>query len=474
MSRQEPVERAKLPLQTTALCVAAMLAVAAAAVFAGLWMYERERLRARTSAPKPRPVEQADEDEASLCALSLPALMKKVEPAIVLVVICDEHGTDLGQGTGFFVSRDGDVVTNLHVIAGATQATVTTSDGAAFPVRAIVAENRQADLIRLSVETSGARVTALPISAFLPERGEHVALIGNPLDARQKTADGTVSAVRNDPSVGKILKMSVPISPGSSGSPVVNMKGEVVGVASFQFRAGQSLRFAVSAEQVTKLVPVGERSLADERRQWLASAEGFFWTGTQALKEEDYDKAVSCFRKAISKKPNDALAHYALGAAYLETGKLDLATEKYEVLVQLNEALAEELLALIEACRVKEVAAKKEREEAEAMLRETLGGPTAADIQIIEWRSETRRKFDWIEDSMVLWISGELKNNSQMSAMVKLQAVARDKTGAIVDSCEFYPTYSKIPAGERWRFTYGWWPIDKNMDKVTLAVFKVW
>ena len=79
----------------------------------------------------------------------------------------------------------------------------------------------------------------------LPSVAERILVVGSPMGLEQTVNEGIVSAVREVPSVGKILQISAPISPGSSGSPVINMKGEVIGVATFQLIEGQNLNFAI-------------------------------------------------------------------------------------------------------------------------------------------------------------------------------------------------------------------------------------
>jgi S1-C subfamily serine protease len=78
------------------------------------------------------------------------------------------------------------------------------------------------------VDTFGNDVYPISIVATSSEVGERVIVIGNPLGLEQTVSDGIVSAVRKIPNFGRIIQITAPISPGSSGSPVVNMQGEVI------------------------------------------------------------------------------------------------------------------------------------------------------------------------------------------------------------------------------------------------------
>ena len=152
-------------------------------------------------------------------------------PATVLVVTYNEKGQPLSQGSGFFVSENGEVITNYHVMDGALTAGIKTSDGSIYKITHILSLDVAADLIKMLADTGNNKVPFLSINNAAPEVGDKVVIIGNPKGLENTVSDGIVSAVRDVPGFGSIIQTTAPISPGSSGSPVVNMNGEVVGVA---------------------------------------------------------------------------------------------------------------------------------------------------------------------------------------------------------------------------------------------------
>ena len=87
-----------------------------------------------------------------------------------------------------------------------------------------------------------------------PSEGERVAVIGNPLGFDGTISDGIVSANRTDKNGVDLIQITAPISHGSSGSPVVNSHGEVLGIATMIFSGGQNLNFAVSAREIAKVL----------------------------------------------------------------------------------------------------------------------------------------------------------------------------------------------------------------------------
>lgn len=188
--------------------------------------------------------------KAGAAEVDLPKLIKQIQPAVVTVMGYDAQGRITRLGSGFFINQGGHLITNVHVVAGASRAEVKTRDGARYPLKAVVAENRGFDLIKFAVEVPQGVPHFLAVSASLPEVGERVLVVGSPLGLEQTVSDGMVSGIRTFPGRGQIMQISAPISPSSSGGPVVNLKGEVLGVATFQMGRGQNLNFAVPGKMV--------------------------------------------------------------------------------------------------------------------------------------------------------------------------------------------------------------------------------
>jgi S1-C subfamily serine protease len=182
----------------------------------------------------------------------LPGLVKRVQPAVVTVIAYNARNEALFQGSGFFLAPEGCFLTNYHVLAQAYRAEVRTAEGRCYPVRGVVAVDRYWDLVVAAVACPPEEVACLDIARDPPEVGERVAVVGSPLGLEQTLSDGVVSALRRT-SAGNYLQISAPVSTGSSGSPVINMRGEVVGVASLQVIKGQNLNFAVPGSRALAL-----------------------------------------------------------------------------------------------------------------------------------------------------------------------------------------------------------------------------
>jgi len=154
------------------------------------------------------------------------------------------------------VSHDGLLVTNYHVIRGGASAAVRGGDGRPYLVLGAVAVAPEADLALLKVSTFRDDVPHLSLSSSTaPAIGSRVFAIGNPLGLTNTLSDGLVSGMRELPGFkGTLIQTSAPISPGSSGGPLLSNDGTVVGVTSAGITDGQNLNFAVPAEHVRQLI----------------------------------------------------------------------------------------------------------------------------------------------------------------------------------------------------------------------------
>lgn len=243
---------------------------------------------------------------------SLPGLVKRIKPSVVLVVIYDAGGSRLATASGFCVAP-GQVVTNHHVVSNAARIEVHTGDDGVYRVITVAAKNEQADLAVLRIDATAARLRPLPVARTLPEEGERIIVIGNPRGLEGSVSDGIVSSVRTLRE-GKLLQITAPISPGSSGSPVVNMRGEVVGVATGANERGQNLNFAISVESVVALVPSASRVATTEDETIARKrAEKLILQGFGSAERKDDARALRYFEQATREDPSWVDAWLTLG-----------------------------------------------------------------------------------------------------------------------------------------------------------------
>lgn len=246
----------------------------------------------------------------------LPELVKRVKPSAVAVETFDAKGNTLTRGSGFFIATDR-VITNRHVIERATRVEIHLMDGKKFPVRGVLAVDGEGDLALLSVDVPRALAIPLPLRSSVPQEGESIVVIGNPYGLEGSVSNGIVSAVREISGYGRIIQITASISPGSSGSPVVNMAGQVIGVATLQAAEGQNLNFAVPAERISQLkineVQTFSSLSAETQKSKRSAAERLYLQGLAQLSRDDYARALPYFEKAAEADANYAEAWYQAG-----------------------------------------------------------------------------------------------------------------------------------------------------------------
>jgi len=273
----------------------------------------------------------------------LPDLVRRVKPSVVAITTYDSNNEALMTGSGFFTGP-GKVVTNLHVVRGASRIEVKTLDGKGrvYAVNGTLALDEEGDLTVLSVDMPPERVRAIELATSLPDEGEQIFVIGNPLKLEGSVSDGIVSAIREVPDVGRIIQITAPISHGNSGSPVFNLHGQVIGVVTVKVTNGQNINLAIGASRVAQLKSDKLRPIADlSTKNKTESAESLYRTGLESLWLGNYDNAVGYFENAVNKNPRRAEAWVQVGYCKLKQGKSQEAIHAYQQALQLKPDSAE-------------------------------------------------------------------------------------------------------------------------------------
>src|ERR1051326_3304127 len=269
---------------------------------------------------------------------TLPALVKRVKPSVVAIATYDSNGEALMTGSGFFTAP-GQVVTNLHVIRGAARAEIKTLDGKGkvYPVSGALAIDEEGDLALLGIDMPLDRVRSIELARELPDEGESIFVIGNPLKLEGSVSDGIVSAVREVPNSYRIIQITAPISHGNSGSPVFNLKGQVLGVVTIKVTNGQNINLAIAAARVAELKPGKLQPLNELSAKGKGDiAESLYRSGLDSLWLGNYDNAVGYFENAANRNPKRAEAWVQVGYCKVKQGKNEEAIRAYLQALQLK------------------------------------------------------------------------------------------------------------------------------------------
>ncbi|MGH9009497.1 MAG: trypsin-like peptidase domain-containing protein, partial [Acidimicrobiia bacterium] len=213
-------------------------------------------------------------------ALDVKAILAKVEPSVVDIVASNRRGS--GEGTGIIISSDGYVLTNAHVVDGASRVSVAIAGGARALSATVVGADDAHDVALLKIESaSGLPAAELGRSADVTV-GDDVVAIGNALGLRgdPTVTRGIVSALnRTVENLTGMIQTDAAINPGNSGGPLVNSAGQVIGInTAVAAHGAQNIGFAIPIDKA--------KSLADRLKTGQGPAPTAF-LGVSTTETED-------------------------------------------------------------------------------------------------------------------------------------------------------------------------------------------
>jgi Flp pilus assembly protein TadD len=249
--------------------------------------------------------------------------------AVVVVVSMDGSGRPLGQGSGFVVREDGAVVTNYHVISMAAEIKIKIG-GKVLVVKGLLHADPENDIAILKAEGGGLPTVKLGDAEAL-RVGQKVYVVGSPGGLENTISEGILSGMREIDQKRKILQMTAPISPGSSGGPVFNDRGEVIGIATFLIEGTQNLNFAMPVNLITPGLLNNQPVAPQEACQvdFNQTAACWYYQGLAYGSIGQYDQAAEAFKRSLTIDPGKLQSYMNLGLSYANLGKFQEAAEMF-------------------------------------------------------------------------------------------------------------------------------------------------
>ena len=271
----------------------------------------------------------------SATAQTVPEIAEKALAATVYLEMKDSNSKTLGFGSGFFV-KPNLIATNYHVIAGAASGTAKlVGKYTTYKIEGWTATDENNDLALLKVTTYGIKPLPLGNSDAI-KIGETVYVAGNPKGLEGTFSDGIISS-RRDKYAKERFQMTAPISPGSSGGPVLNSKGEIIGVSVAAHRDldAQNLNFAIPSSYLKTLLTLSRPTKPLTQISPTISADTYFIWGNTKYDLGDYRGAIADYDKSIQLEPN-ATVYSNRGSAKAALGQYFAAISDYDKAIQLK------------------------------------------------------------------------------------------------------------------------------------------
>lgn len=276
------------------------------------------------------------QDPARDPAIDTVALVRAVAPSVATLHLLGADGRKLGLGSGFVV-EGGRIATARHGLITAAEAVVEFADGRMLRVAGVCAADAENDVALLALELpdGAAPPPALTLAAEDPPAGTRVLAFGSPLGLGETVSDGLISAVGHQPGIGRVLTISAPISPGSSGGPVVDPGARVVGLVRGQHPGGQNVNFAAPAaalralriEEPVPLAVWSARVRAAEPAPEVAAAVA---NAMLLLEQDRADAALPLAARACELDPLHTPAWHVRALCEQALGFADAALQSYQ------------------------------------------------------------------------------------------------------------------------------------------------
>jgi hypothetical protein len=215
--------------------------------------------------------------------LTTAQIAKRVSPSVVVIQGKTESGEVLGSG--FIVSKDGKIVTNLHVIRDMKTASVQLANREIFDSVSVLAIDERRDLAVVQIAGFDLPVLELGNSDALIV-GEPLVIVGSPQGLEGTVTAGILSSVRDSGEGFKVLQTDAAVNPGNSGGPLVNNKSQAIGVVSFKLRSAEGLNFAIPINYVRGLLSnLHEPMTLEQMRRSLVGSSAVRKSDGPSLKE---------------------------------------------------------------------------------------------------------------------------------------------------------------------------------------------
>jgi tetratricopeptide (TPR) repeat protein len=280
---------------------------------------------------------------------NVPENILKQQGAVVTVYIEDKSGRRVASAKGFIVSPDGIIATNCRVASkwfekAANMMKIEIAGGSQYYLEDLISNRCENNLVLIKIDAD--RLPAVRVNpGYTVKRGEKIVVVRGPTESKNAFSEGSVTAVVKP---GSVMQTSLPLAVAESGSPVFNMKGEVIGSAVFltskqkkshMASLPKNIREQISKYQKKKAssAPVRAQPITGSDRETLpVTAEEYFLLGSKYESSNSYDAAINAYKESLRLDPKYLDAYINLSVVYYKMGRYKDAIDILEQALQVN------------------------------------------------------------------------------------------------------------------------------------------
>ncbi|MBF0542307.1 MAG: trypsin-like peptidase domain-containing protein [Nitrospirae bacterium] len=297
-----------------------------------------------------------DEKTNKVKTLSTEEIVQRSQKAVVVII----NEASNCAGSGFVYSQNGYILTNAHVIKESNEVKVKFYNGKIMTAAVIKVETPPLDVAILKIEGNGYDVIPIGDSDKC-NSGEDVIAIGSPLVLEQTVTKGIISNCNRQLSGIKYIQIDVPTTHGNSGCPLINNKGEAIGIVTLGAKT-QGFNFALAINEARTIIEFNyntsdwyEKGInAGNAGRWIEALNAFNkviekdsqnvlaynYRGISQVKLQDYVQAINNFDKAVELNPQFAEAYNNRGFSYIELGEYNKAIGDFNKAIEINPQFA--------------------------------------------------------------------------------------------------------------------------------------
>jgi len=248
--------------------------------------------------------------------------------AVAVVIAADKQGNILNQGSGIFISPNGKLVTNYHVIKGATLFRAKLPTGAYYDYKGVIGIDEDRDIAILHFDAQEVPYIKILGDSDNVKAGDKVVAIGAPLGYESTVSEGIVSHPSRTLNNQRFIQFTAPISSGSSGGGLFDESGKLIGATTRSINIPPELQKEVIAQNLNFAVPIniikdvisGKKGITSFTED---SPEYYYLQATLANNNGKYDEAIEFFKKTISLNDRFVYAYIDLANVYYMKGLYD-------------------------------------------------------------------------------------------------------------------------------------------------------
>ena len=271
----------------------------------------------------------------------VPDSIAQQKNAVVTVHVDNKNGKHIFSGSGFVLDGEGTIVTNCRVVAkwfakAENRIRIETEEGTQYPFADLLSPRCENDLVLIKTEAEG--LPAVRLNAdYSPKQGEKIVIVRN-AGAGAAISEGTV---RNILKKGTLIQTSIPVTQQSSGSPLFNMKGEVIGAAVFMKQNNTAvllknlmLRLEKYKKRKALAAPVPKSTKLPVHEK--TDTNDYFTLACSYENSNRYHEAIEAYKQSLQMDPDRMEAYLNLGVVYYKVGKYSDAIEILKQALSVN------------------------------------------------------------------------------------------------------------------------------------------